>query len=462
MRQKWIKRLSAYAAATTIAVFSAVGVRAEDGAIATTDFLSDGVSARAFAIGNAFAGIVDDESAVYWNPAGLHLIKSPVFSTTRATKSEFELTTQSFGLAAPYAKGVIGFNLVYSSMGNVIVTTLDSNTGRLVPSGIIGEDDLAYSLSYGWQMKDNIGVGVALKNARQAVGGYSASGFGFDAGAIMQFDKNTRASLTLQNVGDMEIGKDTIPFNIKLAGSYKLMEDKLTLAASYDTAYLDTAFFSLGGEYRFNDNFTGRAGTTDGNLSFGLGVSYEEFRFDYSFMNDDDTGDRSVLSVNYLMPVKSPKKQSVEPSAKKPATEPKKDVTEKPAKKTVEKTAKDEAASEVSTAEDTPEPEPKKKKTPPPPKKDESKTAKVAQEEPKPEPKQDEVQTIGRKSSLTTSDGSVKANVPAPRQEGQYTLVPDQPLTAPSTIPAYKPPATPASAPAPAAKQQEGMFQMGD
>ncbi|MBP1769288.1 MAG: long-chain fatty acid transport protein, partial [Candidatus Aminicenantes bacterium] len=56
-------------------------------AVLTTGLFANGLNlngfgARAAAMGGAFVGLANDYTAVYWNPAGLALIKQPTFGLT--------------------------------------------------------------------------------------------------------------------------------------------------------------------------------------------------------------------------------------------------------------------------------------------------------------------------------------------------------------------------------------------
>ena len=48
----------------------------DDAGTSTAQFLKLGAGARASAMGDAFVGISDDATAVYWNPAGLNQIEN--------------------------------------------------------------------------------------------------------------------------------------------------------------------------------------------------------------------------------------------------------------------------------------------------------------------------------------------------------------------------------------------------
>jgi len=310
-----ISRMAIAALAVTIAAAS--GARAQD-ATAQTDFFREGSTARSFGMGNAFVAVADDIGAAYWNPAGLALLSGSTFSTTRSTLDIFDLNTQTLSFAAPAYGGVAALNLVYSSISGGIETEFDPVTGRLVPIGTFEETDTAFSVSYGKEYKENLYLGGTIKHARQKVSRYSASGFGLDLAALYQYNDYIRAGLVLQNVGDMDIGSDTIPFNVRVGASIVVpQEPKLLIAVSYETEYLNESVASIGAEYRFAENLTARLGGNEDGLSAGLGVRFDKFHLDYSFNRNDDSGDENRLTVGYYVEPrkKAPEKKGQEAQA---------------------------------------------------------------------------------------------------------------------------------------------------
>ncbi len=377
MKNKLLKRnttLIATVLMLAMAVNLATAAQQSGESFAVTDFFIDGSSARVFGMGNAFSGLADDVSAVYWNPAGLYYLRGNEFTSTRSSRSVFDLdtTTQTLSFALPLENSTFGFNLVYSTLGNAIVTGTDSTTGRLVPTDVIDSDEFAFSLSYAvpWRMRDGLSAGATIKSVKQKVAGYSASGIGFDIGFMQKFNENRRVGLVFQNVADMDIGTDVVPFNIRLGASDRFMDEKLLLSAQFDTDYLDDTLFSIGAEYTLAQNFTARLGSNDGEFSAGVGLNYDSFQVDYAFNNDDESGNLSKISVSYLTPSsrrkpkpkldlpkkKQPAKEKAKPSrSKRPESKRKKDVTdektEKPKKKRSAK-AKDKKTKNKKSSRD--------------------------------------------------------------------------------------------------------------
>jgi len=268
-------------------------------------------------MGNAFIGVADDISSLYWNPAGLALLQGNTFATTRTTQDLFELTTQTLSYAMPAWRGAAGFHVVYSSYGEGVACSGDPRTD--CNPILVGEDDTAFSFSYGRKWSKNLLLGASVKSVTQKITpAGSLSGMGIDIGALMDVSENIRAGLVLQNVGNLSLGVDNVPMNVRLGASYKAPRYKnLLLAFSYESAFQNESTFNIGAEYALSENLLARIGSAGGNFTAGLGVRFENLQLDYAFNRNETLGDQSRLTLGYYVAQKQPKPK-VKVEEKKP------------------------------------------------------------------------------------------------------------------------------------------------
>ncbi|MCK7528390.1 MAG: outer membrane protein transport protein [Ignavibacteriales bacterium] len=103
-------------------------------AVLTTGLFANGLNlngfgARSAAMGGAFVGLANDYTAVYWNPAGLALLKQPTFGLTgdilipkaTYTLGEYEMSTRN----KMYPAGLLGF---FTPIGENIVVGVGAYT----------------------------------------------------------------------------------------------------------------------------------------------------------------------------------------------------------------------------------------------------------------------------------------------------------------------------------------------
>lgn len=156
------------------------------------------IGARSQAMGNAFVGVSDDFSAVYWNPAGLGLIRRPEFSfgitristsndatfigsTTNAINSNTILNNIGFVLPFPVLRGslvfAIGYNRINNFTGSRAFDAFNSQSSILptLYAKDVG-DDLAWNLG----LEDTTGYVPIRKNVNQ-------KGDVFESGGLNQW-----------------------------------------------------------------------------------------------------------------------------------------------------------------------------------------------------------------------------------------------------------------------------------
>src|SRR5512140_203788 len=134
-------------------------------------FLSIGQGARATAMGGAFVAIADDQSSLYWNPAGLADLEGSgaIFDHTKWLADisyNFIGATVSMG-----SYGTIGLSMTASSIGEMKVTTIDEPNGT---GEMFGVCDAAISLAYALRLTDDFSIGFNPKYFYQKIWKMSA------------------------------------------------------------------------------------------------------------------------------------------------------------------------------------------------------------------------------------------------------------------------------------------------
>jgi hypothetical protein len=282
-------------------------------------FLELEPGARQAAMGGAFAGIADDVYSVYYNPAGLaHLTRVEV---SGMDDQYFQGITYDFaGAAVPLlafqrdafdprnAYGVLGFAVYDLSVGNI---PTQGAAESAAPTGTIASQDAAYALSYAYSPRgSDLAFGLTGKYVTSSLGGYNASVFAADAGALYRKDEWT-AGAGLRNLGPAYgfAGQaDPLPFLIYAGAGYKLNSHWLA-SVELDAPRDNNLLFAFGTEYThsFTTKLSGalRAGYNTGNtdagdfagVSVGAGIVYGNFGFDYAFIPFGDLGNTNRYSL---------------------------------------------------------------------------------------------------------------------------------------------------------------------
>ena len=162
-------------------------------------FLKIGVGAREIAMAGAAAGLVNDESSMYWNPAGLVNVKSMSISATH-TNWFADLKHNYFAFVLPVGNDqAIGINATVLSMGDMEITneTNPQGTGEFFEAS-----DIAIGLSYSIQLVDFFSFGATVKYITQNIYNESASTAAIDLGTRLNTGfKGIKIGMSFSNFG---------------------------------------------------------------------------------------------------------------------------------------------------------------------------------------------------------------------------------------------------------------------
>jgi long-subunit fatty acid transport protein len=179
----------------------------------SAQFLKIGVGARAIGMGDAFAAVSDDALALYWNPAGMALLKRVSLTTTH---SEWfaGLSHDFIGVVVPLGENALGASATFLNSDEVEITTIQQPEG----TGIYYDaTDMAISLSYARSLLEVLSVGISAKFIYQKLYNESANTFAIDVGTLLDTGfKGLRIGMCLSNFGgEMKLdGTDLIvPYN---------------------------------------------------------------------------------------------------------------------------------------------------------------------------------------------------------------------------------------------------------
>jgi len=325
-----------------------------------TDPSRVGVGARLLGMGKSFVGLADDLNSIFINPSGLSRISNwQVTSMTGKFINEYDYV--NLGGVYPTDYGTFGFGFVGGSIGfTAPVGTTEAIDGvRIIPSSTEG---VSYSFGnsvmllswgkdlkglrrfYDWEYFDLLSVGASLKFfglnlSGPGITGGTATGNELDLGLQIQPDPAVRAGIVLQNAlpyaGGGKItwanGTDeTLPSTLKLGLSLQVIGEKgFNQMGEHELSVnVDRDFFPgrdnipqllhMGVEWSPVPMLalrtgidqetvgTGVAGFLDAtdNFTAGVGVFWNEFRFDYAYhqyshLADNDT---HYFSLSYGIP----------------------------------------------------------------------------------------------------------------------------------------------------------------
>ena len=299
-------------------------------------FLLISPNARAGGMGEAFVGMADDASAIYWNPGGLAFQEGKQFTSMYSKwLPQFNLDDLYF-LFGAYRQsveglGTIGVNVTYINLGEQIIT---DETGP-DPIGTFNSNEWALTLSYSTLLSETVGLGLNIRYIRSNLasvgagaekGDGQANAFAVDVGILKKSFLTKRLSLgvNVSNIGPKitfvdASQADPLPTNLRLGFAYRLLDqefNKLTIVADMNKLLvhknedgtsdpLIKAFitswstnepnkgiiYNFGAEYWYANLIALRAGYNwdeAGNsnyLTVGAGLRYAIYQFDFGYIS---------------------------------------------------------------------------------------------------------------------------------------------------------------------------------
>ncbi|MFQ5602379.1 MAG: PorV/PorQ family protein [bacterium] len=329
-----MKRITTILSVLFLTTFAATNVFAVSEAAVL--FLLISPNARAGGMGEAFAGVADDVSASYWNPAGLAFQEGKQFTSMYSKwlpQFNFSDLYYLFGAYRQSIEGLgtIGFNITYINLGEQTITEA---TGP-EPVGKFNSNEWAFTFSYATLLSETMSVGLNVRYIRSNLssvgagtekGDGQAGAFALDIAMLKKnlFLNNLNLGLNISNIGPKityvdASQADPLPTNFKIGLAYRAIDqefNRLTFAFDVNkelvkknkngsTDSIIKAFISawdnekknrgiiynFGAEYWYANLIALRAGyywDKDGNvdyLTLGAGLRYDIYQFDFGYIS---------------------------------------------------------------------------------------------------------------------------------------------------------------------------------
>ncbi|NQT27734.1 PorV/PorQ family protein [candidate division KSB1 bacterium] len=149
----------------------------------TANFLEIGFSGQGNAMGDAVVASVNDLSSIYWNPAGLGLMRqSGIQFMVQPWIANINTSFASAGLVIP-GLGTVAIGLIQVDYGREEVTTMLMQEGT---GEHFSANDIALSLGFGRKLTQWFAFGASVKMVHSKIWHTSGSAFALDLGSLVQ------------------------------------------------------------------------------------------------------------------------------------------------------------------------------------------------------------------------------------------------------------------------------------
>lgn len=268
------------------------------------DFLNLDVSAREASLAGSVMSRTDDPTGFYYNPA-LSVGAKDRSVTFGFLKHVLDINAgYLFSTFQLQGTGSFGVGIGYINYGTFTTTDDMGNEYGTFTAG-----DVVLTANYSNYLAENFSYGFNIKGIYSSIASYSSSAAAFDAGLYYNFPANLFGiGFSIVNVGTQlskyQTVRESLPFDVRIGLSKQLEHLPLILNLAFQrlgdpnmNATDRLRSFVLGGEFLLSDNFHVRigynnlehqqmkVGLTSGmeGLSFGAGLSFLGYGFDYSY-----------------------------------------------------------------------------------------------------------------------------------------------------------------------------------
>jgi long-subunit fatty acid transport protein len=202
-----------------------------------------GAGGRAVSMGGAFTGIADDASAVFWNPAGLAQVSSPIsIAFTDRLNFQSSKFLEFFASYSDLKYGSFGVGVLSNQIDDIIETDTDRNL-----LGTFGAYQRAIMIGYAYNLTP-VYVGINLASVQSGMdpssGDIKGSGFSLGLGLMTRVTGNLKIGSIIRPGYSIKFddSKDDIPGSTRLGAEFTMRtgltsaNDSLRLALDLDQA----------------------------------------------------------------------------------------------------------------------------------------------------------------------------------------------------------------------------------
>ncbi|MFH1754258.1 MAG: PorV/PorQ family protein [Candidatus Latescibacterota bacterium] len=256
-----------------------------------------GTGGRSSGMGLAYTSMVGDPSVQFFNPAALAETKWKQLEIFRTVLFDSKSLYHTLSYSHPTTQyGTLAISILRLDISGIEERDV---TNQLLSSDMKNSQTRVL-LGYAMRLHSAISAGLNLKIDNQSFGNMSGSGVGFDAGflsihhpASIPYVHEIRGGLAIQNLIEpsVKLDQESVPdpmrlvFGLSATSEYK----DLSFVSSVDLVNPRYSPFSFrfGQEVQFLDHFALRIGMDGTTPTYGFGVRYNAFMFDYAYRSED-------------------------------------------------------------------------------------------------------------------------------------------------------------------------------
>jgi len=171
------------------------------------NFLEIGYGSAGIGMGDAYVGVADDLSSVYWNPAGLAFMdQKEVLFMLQPWMVDVNTSFTAVGFPIN-GVGTVALSIIQMGFGEMEVTTMNQQEGT---GELFGANEFAATVNYSRAIADWFGFGVGAKFISSQIWHVKGSAVAFDLGVLVKtgffsktgnLDNGLKIGMSISNYG---------------------------------------------------------------------------------------------------------------------------------------------------------------------------------------------------------------------------------------------------------------------
>lgn len=261
-------------------------------------FLKIGVSARATALGSAYAAVADDASAIYWNPAGIVSIRGSELSLNQTLwPADIKLSYASYVFNPRSIPGTFGISARALWMDPEPERTAykPEGTGRTFDSGMS-----SLGLTYSRYFTDKFSAGFTGHYLHMGLAENTVNSFAIDVGILYRVGiRGMKIGMTIHSLGS-EVTYDEraarLPTTFKVGVSFEPIRterQKVLAAGEFQHPSDNAERANFGLEYSMDNTLFLRGG-------YNVNYDTETFTAGAGFRINTSESSAAILDYSYV------------------------------------------------------------------------------------------------------------------------------------------------------------------
>ncbi len=258
-------------------------------------FLRSQISPRAAAFSGAFTAVSNDESALFYNPAGLANVYRGAVGFSHVQWFE-DIRMDNVIFSYNYDRR-LGWAV---SVSHLWMPPLEGKDRFGQPTGEVNVSSSLVQLGFGYKVHPSFYIGLGIKYFNDRLADVSADGMAIDFGIFVHtFLRGLTLGVSVQNIGgtiQYDVAKEKIPWVLRGGLAYMVSNTGLQLSFDAVRAVDTDIYYAFGMEYNFRNMLALRLGNqfqSEKTLAPTFGTGFQiagKYTVDYTFYTHNDLG----------------------------------------------------------------------------------------------------------------------------------------------------------------------------